>query len=150
MRTQGDNGPQITICKKRELVKHSDGYKCGRCGQQKKIDGKSHICSNPKKDARKNKDLPIPNASEINVALQSIMQHSSYPFPGVYTAGHFDTDETTASDITLCVKCNKTGTHSAGNEDSFLECNTCNKKCIHYSCLEEFTIDWTCASCKDK
>ena len=153
LRTPGDNGPEISICKKRALNK-DQGYKCGRCGQQKKIGGKSHVCSNPKE--RKDKQEKAPTEKEINKDLQDVVLQN-FPFPGVYTVDQFANIDGANNDKPLediatcpddkCVICNKTGTHAAGNETSFLECHVCNKVVIHYSCLEEFTMEWTCASC---
>ena len=157
LRTPNDHGPQITICKKRELNKDL-GYKCGRCGQQKKINGKSHTCSNPK-DSNRAGQKKAPTESDINADLLNVM--NQFPFPGVYTHDQFSQidqekpleclEDGTGAEFSdhKCVICNKTGTRAAGNENSFLECNKCNKMCIHYSCLDEFTVDWTCASCEN-
>ena len=121
---------------------------------QKKIGGKSHVCSNPKE--RKDKQEKAPTEKEINKDLQDVVLQN-FPFPGVYTVDQFANIDGANNDKPLediatcpddkCVICNKTGTHAAGNETSFLECHVCNKVVIHYSCLEEFTMEWTCASC---
>jgi hypothetical protein len=46
-----------------------------------------------------------------------------------------------------CISCLKPGTFIAGAVDTLLQCNSCDDVAIHYSCLKEFALSWTCPLC---
>ena len=168
---------EVFRCKKRHI--RAGQYMCKRpgCGKPKKVDGVSHICNNPKPKSSIAKrrttwqqiSLPLPNVTPpsaqpisqtaIRPASLSVEAnvHLGASTDDVIDAHIFAEDITAillsenagADAVHTCSVCNESGTFFAGQSESLLNCNKCEKVCIHFTCLDQFTAVWECPACSE-